>query len=179
MASNPTSPTTAPDLLAVALGNTARVVIDASLAIDAFLGEPARKARALRFFALCNAHGVALIVPPTFSSETDTAVRRIVARGQLPVAELPAIWNALDALTLDMALDAAELNIVRQRARQIAADLALTPVYDSTYAALAETRGCDFWTADEKFANAAKQPRRQPDGTLSPTVPNVRFIGDF
>ncbi len=174
MASSPT-----PDPLDALLQSAARVVIDASLAIDALAGEPARKARALRFLGICNARGIALVVPPTFASETDTAVRRIVARGQMPAADMPFIFAALDALPLDVALDATELDAVRKRARQIAEELALTPVYDSTYAALAETRGCDFWTADEKFANAAKQNRRQPNGTTAPTLPNVRFIGDF
>lgn len=169
----------APDPLAVALQSAARVVVDASLAIDAIAGEPARKARALRFLVICNAGGVALLVPPTFPSEADTAIRRIVARGQWPAADMPILFGALDALPLDVALDATELEAVRQRARQIAAELALVPVYDSTYAALAEARGCEFWTADEKFANAAKQVRRQPNGTTAPTLPNVRFIGDF
>ncbi len=174
MASNPSS-----DQLTVALGSATSVVMDASLAIDAIAGETARRARALRFLTICNAHGVALIVPPTFPSEADTAIRRIIARGQMPAADMPLIFGMLDKLPLAMALDAAELEAVRQRARQIAEELALTPVYDSTYAALAEARGCDFWTADEKFANAAKQLRRQPDGTMAPTLSNVRFIGDF
>ena len=183
MAGNPQSPQAkapaAPDPLAVALQSAARVVMDASLAIDAIIGDAARKARALRFLTICARRGVALIVPPTFPSEADTAVRRIIARGQMPAADMPLIFGALDSLPLDMALDATELDAVRKRARQIAAELALVPVYDSTYAALAEARGCDFWTADAKFANAAKQLRRQSDGTTAPTLPNVRFIGDF
>ncbi len=153
--------------------------MDASLAIDALIGDATRKVRALRFLTICNARGVALVVPPTFPSEADTAVRRIVARGQMPATDMPLIFGALDALPLDMALDAAELDAVRKRARQIAEELALTPVYDSTYAALAEARGCDFWTADEKFANAAKQVRRQTNGKAAPTLSNVRWIGDF
>ena len=153
--------------------------MDASLAIDVILGEPARQARAIRFLGICNARGVALIVPPTFPSEADTAVRRNVKRSQLTPAQMAATFAALDSLPLDMALDAIELETVRRRARQIADELALMPVYDSTYAALAEARGCDFWTADEKFANAAKQVKRQPNGTTAPTLPNVRWIGDF
>jgi len=153
--------------------------MDASLAIDVLLGEPTRKARAIRFLGICAARGVALVVPPTFSSETDTAVRRNVKRSQLTPAVMASTFASLDKLPLDMALDATELEAVRQRARQVAAELALVPVYDSTYAALAEARGCDFWTADAKFANAAKQLRRQPDGTTAPTLPNVQFIGDF
>jgi len=29
-------------------------------------------------------------------------------------------------------------------------------VYDATYAALAELRGCEFWTADKTFYDAVK-----------------------
>ena len=175
----PSQAKVAPDPLAVALQSAARVVVDASLAIDAIAGEATRKARALRLIRICNARGVEMIVPPTFPSEADTAVRRMIARGQMPAAEMPFAFGALDVLPLDMAQGATELEAVRQRARQIAQELALVPVYDSTYAALAQARGCDFWTADEKFANAAKQLRRQPNGTMAPTLANVRWIGDF
>lgn len=183
LASNPTPPQAkapaTPDPLAVALQGVTRVVMDASLAIDALAGEATRRARARRFLGVCDARGIALIVPPTFPSEADTAVRRMIARGQMPAADMPLLFGALDALPLDMALDATELEAVRVRARQIAEELALVPVYDSTYAALAEVRGCDFWTADEKFANAAKQLRRQSDGTMAPTLPNVQWIGGY
>ena len=41
-------------------------------------------------------------------------------------------------------------------------------VYDSHYLALAETLGCDLWTADERFYRA-----------VSPVAPNVRWVGEF
>lgn len=153
--------------------------MDASLAIDALLGAPPRKARALRFLGVCNARGIVLIVPPTFSSEADTAARQIIACGHLPAATAPLVFAALDALPLDVALDAAELEAVRKRARQIADELCLGSVYDATYAALAEARGCQFWTTNAKFADAAKRLREQNDGKMAPTLFNVRFVGDF
>ncbi len=188
MASKPTAPTAltpnalappAPDALAVALHGAGAVVIDACLAIDALLGTPPRKALALRFFAACNAGAVRLIVPPLFFCETDTAVRRLLQRGQLPAGTSLAVYAALDALPLTVALAAPELLTVRLRARQIADELQQPGVYDATYAALAEARGCNFWTADKRFANAAKQVRRQPDGTTAPALPLVRFVGDY
>ena len=87
--------------------------MDASLAIDAIVGEATRKARALRFFGICNARGVEMIVPPTFPSEADTAVRRMIARGQMPAAEMPFAFGALDMLPLDMAQGATELKAVK------------------------------------------------------------------
>jgi predicted nucleic acid-binding protein len=45
---------------------------------------------------------------------------------------------------------------IRQRAREIAEKFNQRSVYDSTYAALAELRNCEFWTADKVFYNAVK-----------------------
>ena len=45
---------------------------------------------------------------------------------------------------------------VKERARQIARQLNQRCVYDSTYAALAELRGCEFCTADKAFYDAVK-----------------------
>jgi predicted nucleic acid-binding protein len=42
---------------------------------------------------------------------------------------------------------------MRQRGREIARQFRQRKVYDATYAALAELRGCDFWTADQQFFN--------------------------
>jgi len=45
---------------------------------------------------------------------------------------------------------------MRRRAREIAREFNQTKVYDSTYAVLAELRGCEFWTADKAFYDAVK-----------------------
>ena len=44
----------------------------------------------------------------------------------------------------------------RQRAWEIAAAYSFATVYDATYLALAELRGCEFWTADERLFNRVK-----------------------
>ena len=44
----------------------------------------------------------------------------------------------------------------RQRAWEIATDFGFATVYDATYLALAELRGCEFWTADERLVNQVK-----------------------
>jgi predicted nucleic acid-binding protein len=43
-----------------------------------------------------------------------------------------------------------------------------TVAYDAHYLALAETLGCDFWTADRRLVNAAQQHAEW-----------IRWIGDF
>jgi predicted nucleic acid-binding protein len=45
---------------------------------------------------------------------------------------------------------------LRQRAREITEQFNLRTVYDTTYAALAELRGCEFWTADKVFYDTVK-----------------------
>jgi predicted nucleic acid-binding protein len=168
-----------PDPMVAALHGTTQVVIDACLAFDAIAGEATRRAKAARFLAVCHSLRVRLIVPPVFAGEVDTTARQTVHRGALAAASLPAVYAALDALPLDTILNAAELDAARVRARDIAAMLQQPSVYDATYAALAEAHGCHFWTADKTFANAAKQVRRQPDGTTAAALPGVRFVGDY
>jgi len=41
-------------------------------------------------------------------------------------------------------------------------------VYDATYAALAELRGCEFWTADKAFDDAVKA-----------ALPFVKYLPDY
>jgi len=44
----------------------------------------------------------------------------------------------------------------RKRAWEIAAEFGASTVYDATYLALAELRGCEFWTADQRLFNQVK-----------------------
>ena len=55
-----------------------------------------------------------------------------------------------------------------KRAREIAPALQPVRIYDSLYAALAELRGCDFWTGDTAFYNA-----------VSPSLPFVKHIQNY
>lgn len=60
-----------------------------------------------------------------------------------------AILDAAPVVTADMPG-------VRQRAREIAEQFSQRTVYDATYIALAELRGCEFWTADKLIYDAVK-----------------------
>jgi predicted nucleic acid-binding protein len=105
-----------------------------------------------------------LIAPPLFESEVDSAVRRRVRRGEFTVAAAAAAQGLLDELPVDIVQD----RNVRPRARQIASQFNQNQVYDATYAALAELRRCEFWTADRDFHNAVKNG-----------LPYVRFVGEY
>ena len=54
------------------------------------------------------------------------------------------------------------------RALQLASQLSQNAAYDAHYLALAESLGCELWTADERFYRAA-----------SPSIANVRWLGEF
>jgi len=53
-------------------------------------------------------------------------------------------------------------------ARNIARSFNQPKIYDSLYAALAELRGCEFWTADKTFYDAVKS-----------TLSFVRYLPDY
>jgi predicted nucleic acid-binding protein len=57
---------------------------------------------------------------------------------------------------------------LRQKARDIAERFNLPTVYDATYAALAELRGCEFWTADRVFYDMVKA-----------VLPFVKYLPDY
>jgi predicted nucleic acid-binding protein len=139
-------------------------VIDANLAARFVLkGEPHRR-KVRRFLVDCDAQGVGLVAPPLYESEVDSVLRRRVYHGRLTPAAEQAARTLVDALGVQTVYDPQG----RARAREIAAQFHQERVYDATYAALAELRGCEFWTADKAFYDAVK-------GTLT----FIHYIGDY
>lgn len=130
----------------------AELCIDANIAIKWFVKGEAFRHKALKLLRESLAASITLIAPPLFESETDGIVQtRLVER-----RTTPAVADRTFAL-----LDSAPVMIVthtrlRQRAREIARQFNQRKVYDATYAALAELRGCEFWTADKTFYDAVK-----------------------
>jgi predicted nucleic acid-binding protein len=55
-----------------------------------------------------------------------------------------------------------------RRARAIARQFPQERIYDSLYAALAELRSCEFWTADKAFFDAVKA-----------TLSFVKYLPDY
>lgn len=138
--------------------------LDASVAVKlVFQGEPLR-AQARKLLQECLTKRVALIVPPFFENEVDSAVCRRVFEGRMTSAQAQQAYAGLDRLVVQ-SMNYPE---VRQRARVIADQFAQRRVYDSTYAALAEFRGCEFWTADKSFYD-----------TVRVVLPFVKYLGDY
>ena len=126
--------------------------VDASIAVRwAVKGEPfTAKGRALLKDA--GASGVQLIAPSYFTGEVDSAISKRVFDGKMAAVEGRKAYAILDAAPVEIV----DMPGVRQRARKIAEQFRQRFVYDATDAALAELRGCEFWTADKVFYDAVK-----------------------
>ena len=124
--------------------------VDASLAIKWVIkGEIWRK-RAREFLRDSINSDFALIAPPLYEYETESVIQQRLHSGTLTVAEAN---NALTRLAV-VGIQMVTHPIMVKRAREIARQFDQPRIYDSLYAALAELRGCEFWTADKAFYHA-------------------------
>jgi len=126
--------------------------IDASVAIKWFIKGERFRRKALKLLRDSKAEKITLIAPPLFEIETASIIQTRLAEGKTT----PEVADKTLAL-----LDTAPIVIkthpnLRYRAREIARQFNQRKVYDATYAALADLRGCEFWTADRVFYNAVK-----------------------
>ncbi|MCI0486406.1 MAG: type II toxin-antitoxin system VapC family toxin [Blastocatellia bacterium] len=126
--------------------------IDASVAVKWFIKGEAFRHKAIKLLRESQAAGIMLIAPPLFEMETDSIIQTRLVEGRTTA-------DVADK-TLDLLLSAPVVIVthpqLRQRARQIARQFHQRKVYDATYAALAEIRGCEFWTADKVFYDDVK-----------------------
>ena len=138
--------------------------VDASVGVKWVVkGEPYRnKARKLLQDSL--ADGIILISPPLFEYETESALQTKVFRGQATVADVDLALQALAAIGVQIVTHP---DMVR-RAREIARQFNQPKIYDSLYAALAELRGCELWTADKPFYDVVKTG-----------LPFVKYLPDY
>ena len=118
--------------------------IDASVIVKlALKGEPHR-ITTRRLVRESTAAGIELIATPLFESEVDTVIRKRVVAGKLSLDDAHKAYRVLDRAPVEIVTHPD----LRQKARDIAERFNLPTVYDATYAALAELRGCEFWTAE-------------------------------
>ena len=139
------------------------VVVDASLAVK-WLVEEDDSDKAHAALHSWVAQGIARIAPHLMPFEVANALHRRVLRGELTVDDsIRMIARLLESrLALHQPPD------LHVRALQLASQLNQNAAYDAHCLALAESLGCELWTADERFYRAA-----------STSVANVRWLGDF
>jgi predicted nucleic acid-binding protein len=130
--------------------------IDASVAIKWVINDEPFCAEACALLRNAELIGIQLIAPPIFTSEVDSIVRKHVFYSRMSSSEAHKAYSIFDLIPVKI-MDSFS---IRQLAREIAEKFNQRSVYDSTYAALAELRNCEFWTADKVFYNAVKTTLR-------------------
>jgi len=136
-------------------------VVDASLALKWVLIEPfTPEARTL--LARWQRDGTDITVPPLYAYEVANAIHRKGIEGSIPAADVDGTIDALLGAVVFHPL----IPAMARRGVEIAAQTTRPAAYDSQYVALAESLGCEMWTADERFWNAVRAD-----------FPFVRWIG--
>lgn len=125
------------------------VVVDASLAAMWVLSEPYTTV-ALALAEDWASSGLAVIAPGLLPFEVTSAVYKRVRRGEL---SLDQAQEALDVV-LAIGVRIESETYLHQRALALAHRFDRPTPYDAHYLALAELRGCDVWTGDERLFNA-------------------------
>ena len=140
------------------------VCVDASLAVKVMVTEPDSDTADALFAAWAN-EGKQLIAPAFFAVETDSILRqKVVLRKELTPEQVEAAFAKLQTLPIQQMTVLGQ----RQRAWEMATAYGFATVYDATYLALAELRGCEFWTADERLFHQVKD-----------TLPFVKWLRNY
>ena len=137
------------------------VVVDASVALKWVLQEE-YTAEALALRSRWQDAAELIIAPPIFKSEVTNVLHRRARREELTPDDARDLLDAL--LPAVATADPAGLY---RRALAMAVELTLHTVYDALYLALAESEGCEFWTADLPFVRSVRQQ-----------FPRVRWVSE-
>jgi predicted nucleic acid-binding protein len=134
------------------------ICVDASLAAKWVLPEEHR-AEALALLRATLERGEPIIAPPLLPIEVTNILRQRLRRADDALTLDEAVQALRAFLTLPLVL--ATPDDLHERSLRLA-------VYDAYYVALAQTAGCDLWTADRRLL------RR-----LGERASFARFIGDY
>lgn len=128
-----------------------RVCVDAGLVVKLVSPEE-DSAHAEALFAHWKADSTEMVAPAFAAVEMDSVLRQKVVRGELTQEVADAAFRVACQLpiTYDTEMD------YRERAWGIAKEFRFPQAYDAAYLALAEVRGCEFWTADRKLHERVK-----------------------
>lgn len=130
-----------------------QVVIDANLSLALAISLP-YSPHAVTKMNEWQQQGTNLLVPTLWVYEVVTAMRKAVT------AKVISADQAMKALDLIFALGIEPVPPTTQSCQAIfhwATRLNHSQAYDAAYLALAEQLGADFWTADKRLVNRAKQ----------------------
>ena len=139
------------------------VVVDASVAFKWLVREE-HTDKALAILRVWDSQDIRPAAPYLMPFEVANALHRRITQGELSVEAAADLIGSL----LSSRLELHQPPNLHRRALELAGQLKQGAVYDAHYLALAESQGCELWTADQRFVRA-----------LGPSVDNVRWIGEF
>lgn len=143
--------------------NTGLVVVDASLAAMWVMAEP-YTSQALALAADWARDHVQAIAPHLMMSEVASALYKRMRRGELTLQQTVEALHVVYGFGVRLEGETG----LHERALFLAQSLDHSAPYDAVYLALAEHRGCQVWTGDERLYNAAAS-----------RLPWVRWIGAY
>lgn len=141
------------------------VVVDTSIALKWVL----READSKTAFALLTEwtdKDVLVLAPALLAYEVANSLHQKVRKGEISL--IRAREALAEVLHIGLYLDFSQDPVLNTRAIELAHRYNLPAAYDSHFLALAESKDCEFWTADAKLC-------RSVDGKLT----WVRWIGDY
>ena len=133
------------------MGVNGSVVVDASLAVK-WLVEEDDSDKAHAALQAWVVQGITRIAPYLMPFEVANALHRRVLRGELNVGDS----TRMIARLLESSLELHQPPGLHARALRLASQLNQNAPYDAHYLALAESVGCELWTADERFYRATR-----------------------
>jgi predicted nucleic acid-binding protein len=141
------------------------VVVDASIALKWTINET-DSSTALALLANWTDKEIEVHAPSLLVYEVTNALYRRVRRGEIPFED--ARRGLTEIIFKVVEFDFPEDPDFNIRAMELGQQFGLPAAYDSHYLALAESEGCELWTADLRMWNSVK-------GKLD----WVRWLGDY
>ncbi len=130
------------------------IVLDANLALYALNPSAPEQECVLGLFDRWRDEGRVLIAPSLWRLEVTSGLRKLAAAGILTSAEAQTLLDLF--LSWDVEVDTDDPELLRE-AYLWAERIGDRVIYDSLYLALAERLGAEFWTADKRLVNSARQ----------------------
>jgi predicted nucleic acid-binding protein len=130
------------------------IVVDATVAVKLVFAED-DSALAFELVASQLVAREELVAPDLLRYELTNVVRQRVRRGELTAERAPVVLETLLGLRIQYKpWPRDEPWGLHARAFALAEEFDLPAAYDAHYIALAETLGCDLWTADARLVRA-------------------------
>lgn len=145
--------------------NTKCTVVDTSIVIKWAIKEEYTDL-ALALLADWTGNGTIILAPALLSYEATNVFHQRIRRDAYPFEDAR---RALDEIIYELIVfDFASTPALHIRAIQLSQQFALPAAYDAQYLALAESKQCEFWTADRRLWNSIRDK-----------LPWVRWLGDY